>query len=150
MEFCADFSNKPKPVKAIYILHLKFLITLFQKMILWKKYMNKSGHFSSFHVSFLSYGSQIVKFFWNFVLTSARNLSLLKQVRYRIWKFSWCSFRKWYLLLIGVWTNKILAIKISKILVFQTLISQKQQAIVYNKQLPFSQSAQQDLSDAYM
>ena len=41
LELCADFSNKPKPVKAIYILHLKFLITLFQKMILWKKYMNK-------------------------------------------------------------------------------------------------------------
>ena len=33
LQFCTDFSKKPKSVKAIYILHLKVLITLFQKMI---------------------------------------------------------------------------------------------------------------------
>ena len=31
--FCADFSKKPKSVKAIYIFHLKVLTTFFQKMI---------------------------------------------------------------------------------------------------------------------
>ena len=34
LKFCADFSKKPKSVKAIYILHLKVVITLFQKMML--------------------------------------------------------------------------------------------------------------------
>ena len=33
LQFCADFSKKPKSVKAIYIFHLKVLTTLFQKMI---------------------------------------------------------------------------------------------------------------------
>ena len=33
LPFCADFSRKPKSVKAIYIFHLKVLTTLFQKMI---------------------------------------------------------------------------------------------------------------------
>ena len=33
LQFCADLSKKPKSVKTIYILHLKVLITHFQKMI---------------------------------------------------------------------------------------------------------------------
>ena len=33
LQFCADFSKKRKPVKAIYIFHLKVVTTLFQKMI---------------------------------------------------------------------------------------------------------------------
>ena len=33
LQFCANFSKKPKSVKAIYILHLKVLTTDFQKMI---------------------------------------------------------------------------------------------------------------------
>ena len=33
LQFCVDFRKKPKSVKAIYILHLKVLITIFQKMI---------------------------------------------------------------------------------------------------------------------
>ena len=33
LQFCADFSKKPKSVKAIYIFHLKVLTILFQKMI---------------------------------------------------------------------------------------------------------------------
>ena len=33
LPFCADFSKKPKSVKAIYIFHLNVLTTLFQKMI---------------------------------------------------------------------------------------------------------------------
>ena len=33
LQFCADFSKTPKSVKAIYILYLKVLITLFQEMI---------------------------------------------------------------------------------------------------------------------
>ena len=32
-QFCADPSKKPKSVKAIYIVHMKALTTLFQKMI---------------------------------------------------------------------------------------------------------------------
>ena len=41
--------------------------------IRWKKW----GHLSSFHVSFLSYLKKCI--FYNLVLTSAKNLSLLKQ-----------------------------------------------------------------------
>ena len=33
LQFCADFSKKPKSVKAIYMFHPKVLTTLFQKMI---------------------------------------------------------------------------------------------------------------------
>ena len=33
LQFCADFSKKPKSIQTIYILHLKVLITHFQKMI---------------------------------------------------------------------------------------------------------------------
>ena len=33
LQFCADFSKEPKSVKRIYLLHLKVLIVLFQKMI---------------------------------------------------------------------------------------------------------------------
>ena len=33
LQFSADFSKKPKSVKAIYIFHMKGLSTLFQKMI---------------------------------------------------------------------------------------------------------------------
>ena len=33
LQFCADFSQKPKSVKAINIFHLKVLTTLFQKII---------------------------------------------------------------------------------------------------------------------
>ena len=47
--------------------------------------MKKWDHFSSFYVSFLSYGSYIVKrsaFFSSFVLLSARNLSPIMQIIY--------------------------------------------------------------------
>ena len=33
LQFCTDFSKKPKTVKAIYIFHPKVLTTYFQKMI---------------------------------------------------------------------------------------------------------------------
>ena len=33
LQFCTDFSKKPKSVKAIYIFHPKVLTTFFQKMI---------------------------------------------------------------------------------------------------------------------
>ena len=74
------------------------------------------GVLSSFHVSFQSYGLKIAKkraFFYNFVLTSARNLSLLKQFTYMYLKVLITIFQKmlWY---IGVWAtiHEILAIKI--------------------------------------
>ena len=41
LQFYADFRKKPKSVKAIYIFQMKILITLFQKMIMRKKYMKK-------------------------------------------------------------------------------------------------------------
>ena len=40
--------------------------------------------------------------FYNFVLTSARNLSLLNQFTYCTWKFSLHSFRKWH----GLWESE--------------------------------------------
>ena len=75
--------------------------------------------------------------FWNFVLTSAGNLSLLRQFTYKQLKLLITLFQKmvWF---IGVWNTicKILAIKISKkmlnqqrfnkIFPLQTLISPKQ------------------------
>ena len=57
--------------------------------------------------------------FCNFVLTLGRNLRLLKEFTYCIWKFSLHSFRKWCLL--GSEQTRI-----SKILILQTLISPKQ------------------------
>ena len=32
LQFCADSSKKPKPVRAIYVFHLKVLTTLFEKI----------------------------------------------------------------------------------------------------------------------
>ena len=80
--------------------------------------MKKWGHLSSLHASFLSYGPEIVQkkcIFRNFVLTSARNLSLLKQFTYMDLKVLITVLQKmiWF---IGVWAtvHEILAIKMSK------------------------------------
>ena len=67
-----------------------------------EKVDKKWDHLSSFHVSFLSYGLQIVQkseLFFNFVLTSAKNLSLLKQFTYAHLKAVFTLFQKmvWFL-----------------------------------------------------
>ena len=100
----------------------KWILTIFKYKIecykqsvknRWKKW----GHLSSFHVSFLSYGFKLSKngIFNNFVLTSAKNLSLLKQFTYMHLKGLITLFQKmlWF---IGVWAtvHEKLTIKISK------------------------------------
>ena len=59
-----------------------------------EKIDEKWADLSSFQVSFLSCLEKYI--FYNFALTSARNVSLLKQFTYFILKLSLHSFRKWY------------------------------------------------------
>ena len=63
-QFCADFSKKTKSVKAIYMLYLKVLITLFLKMIWF------IGVWATIHeilfIYFLSFVSNIRFWFWKY------------------------------------------------------------------------------------
>ena len=85
--------------------------------------MKKWGHLSSYHVSVLSYDPSVVPkkcIFCNFVLTSAKNPSLLKQFTYMHLKVLITLFQKmvWFIGIRAI-VHEILAIKISKKMLIQ-------------------------------